>query len=101
MPTHIYHLYDGFWLDPTDSEFGPNAKFLKADVNEAKKLLSAAGHANGFPTTLFFSADHANAYPYSTYTQILPGMLGAGGINAEQKPLTTTLTSCPTSTRHT
>jgi ABC-type transport system substrate-binding protein len=39
----------GWWLDPkNESKFGPNAKFYKYDVAEAKKLLAAAGHPNGF-----------------------------------------------------
>jgi ABC-type transport system substrate-binding protein len=39
----------GVTLDPRDaSAFGPNAKYFEYNVEEAKKLLSAAGHANGF-----------------------------------------------------
>jgi ABC-type transport system substrate-binding protein len=38
---------DGWWMDPRDKEFGPNAKYYMHDVAEAKKLLAAAGFANG------------------------------------------------------
>jgi peptide/nickel transport system substrate-binding protein len=37
----------GWWLDPKSKDFGPNARYLQRDVAEAKKLLSAAGHADG------------------------------------------------------
>ena len=37
----------GWWLDPKGKDFGPNAKFYKHDVTEAKKLMAAAGFANG------------------------------------------------------
>ena len=42
--THISQ-YDKFWLDPINDEstFGPNAKYFKFDIAEAKAALSAAG----------------------------------------------------------
>lgn len=41
--------WTGYWLDPqNEKEFGPNHKYLKYDPAEAKKLISAAGHTNGF-----------------------------------------------------
>ena len=35
------------WLDPQGKDFGHNAKYYQYNVAEAKKLLAAAGHANG------------------------------------------------------
>jgi ABC-type transport system substrate-binding protein len=39
--------YTGWWLDPQGKDYGPNAKFFKHDLAEAKKLVAAAGFANG------------------------------------------------------
>jgi ABC-type transport system substrate-binding protein len=39
--------YSGWWLDPQGKDFGPNAKYYQHNVAEAKKLVAAAGFANG------------------------------------------------------
>jgi ABC-type transport system substrate-binding protein len=36
-----------WWLDPRSKDFGENAKFYKRDIAEAKKMLAAAGFADG------------------------------------------------------
>jgi peptide/nickel transport system substrate-binding protein len=38
---------EGWWLDPKSKDFGPNAKYYEHNVAESKKLLAAAGYANG------------------------------------------------------
>lgn len=44
----ISEPYDGWRVEPRDPKaFGPNAKYYKHNVAEAKKLLSAAGIPNG------------------------------------------------------
>jgi peptide/nickel transport system substrate-binding protein len=49
--------WDGAWLDPKAKEFGPNAKYYAFDVAEAKKLLAAAGYANGFDFDFHYTSD--------------------------------------------
>jgi ABC-type transport system substrate-binding protein len=48
----LYHTAMGYipgvTLDPTDKSFGENAKYYTRNLEEAKKLLSAAGFASGF-----------------------------------------------------
>jgi len=38
------------WLDPQGKEFGPNAMYYQHNLEEAKKLMAAAGLANGLDT---------------------------------------------------
>jgi len=36
-----------WWLDPQGKDFGPNAKYYQHNLDEAKKLLAAAGQSGG------------------------------------------------------
>jgi ABC-type transport system substrate-binding protein len=48
----LYHTSMGYipgvTLDPRDKNFGENAKYYTRNIEEAKKLLSAAGYPSGF-----------------------------------------------------
>ena len=39
--------WPGWMLDPLSKDFGPNSKYFKPDLAEAKKLIAAAGYNNG------------------------------------------------------
>jgi peptide/nickel transport system substrate-binding protein len=49
--SHLIATQEGWWLDPRTKEFGANSKYFQHNVAEAKKLLAAAGHPNGFEMT--------------------------------------------------
>ena len=57
--THVSQ-YEKFWIDPIkdESTFGPNAKYYKRDVAEAKELLETAG----FTGDINLTANSSNVY---------------------------------------
>ena len=72
--------YKGWWLDPQGKDFGPNAMYYKHDPAEAKKLLAAAGHANGIEAISNFApAGYDSSYP--TKIETLEGMAGDAGFS--------------------
>jgi ABC-type transport system substrate-binding protein len=72
----------GWFLDPQKSAFGPNAKYFKYDLAEAKKLLAAAGHPNGFEVTVHYPA--SPQYNLSKDTEPMLGFLQALGLKVKQ-----------------
>jgi ABC-type transport system substrate-binding protein len=69
-----------YWLDPTnEKEFGPNAKYLHFDLPEAKKLMAAAGYANGLDIDYNFLSTGQFGAVYGRVSEIYAGMLRDGG----------------------
>ncbi len=86
--TVISANWDGYWLDPTDTKkFGANAKYYTLDIAEAKKLLSAAGFANGFETPLFYNGGNQYGTVYTQTVDIVAGFLKEIGIRVKNNPL--------------
>jgi ABC-type transport system substrate-binding protein len=78
--------WTGYWIDPYDEkEFGPNHKYLKLNITEAKKLMAAAGLPNGFTTDVYYNADNTYGPEYHRTQQVYEGMLQAGGIKLVHK----------------
>jgi ABC-type transport system substrate-binding protein len=75
----------GWWLDPQSKEFGDNTKYFKYDIAEAKKLLAAAGHPNGFETTSLLISGNEYGTVYPTQVEIIEGMVGEIGIRHNHK----------------
>jgi ABC-type transport system substrate-binding protein len=83
-----YMFFPGMWLDPTSKEFGENAKWVTLgsrdkDIAEAKKLLSAAGYANGLDFTHW-------QYPIFPGAQqqgqdLIEGMMREAGLRATKQ----------------
>jgi len=60
-PSHAYPAGWGpYVIDPQKpEEFGENAKYFQYNPTEAKKMLSAAGYADGFETKIIFTPYYA------------------------------------------
>jgi ABC-type transport system substrate-binding protein len=79
--------WNDFWLDPTDEKkFGANAKYLKYDPEEAKKLMAAAGYPNGFDYDMWFS-NGLYGPVYQESVGLIAGMLNDGGMKGTQQGL--------------
>ncbi|HLF76367.1 MAG TPA: ABC transporter substrate-binding protein [Dehalococcoidia bacterium] len=69
----------GWWLDPKSKDFGPNAKYFEHSVAEAKKLLAAAGYANGVEvqSNHFTTTQFGLAFPKNV--EVWEGMIAEAG----------------------
>lgn len=77
-----------YWLDPMDeAKFGPNHKYLKHNVDEAKKLMSAAGFANGTDFDFYWLNDNTFGALYNSIVQLYQSMFNEGGLKGNLKGL--------------
>ena len=77
-----------YWLDPDDEKtFGDNARYLKLNLEEAKKLLTAAGHANGLESDFNFLTTGQFGPIYNRVADVYTGMLGDGGLRLRMNPM--------------
>jgi peptide/nickel transport system substrate-binding protein len=84
----IYAGWTGAYLDPNnEKEFGPNHKYLKMDLAEAKKLLAAAGHPNGLEFDWVYSTEQYGA-AYVKSAQVLAGMFPVIGLKPKEVAIT-------------
>jgi len=70
-----------FWLDPQSSDMGEGAKYFKFDVAEAKRLMDAAGYANGIEVKYQYVANRYGA-PFDAIAEAQVGYLAGIGIKA-------------------
>jgi len=82
-----YMYFPGMWLDPQGKDFGPNAKYFTLgkradDIAEAKKLLGAAGFANGIE---FTHIQYPLGFGQQPAQDIIEGMMQEIGLKATQK----------------
>ena len=71
--SHVTSGLDGWWLNPQDDKaFGANAQYFKFNLPEAKKLLAAAGFANGFETTATYltTPQYGTTFPNQCKIQV-------------------------------
>ncbi len=74
--------FEGWFLDPRDADFGENAKYYKLNLEEAKKLLSAAGYADGLEYPSTFASDSYGP-EYNRQIEIQEGMAADAGFKAQ------------------
>jgi ABC-type transport system substrate-binding protein len=86
--SHISPAFEGVWLDPQDEKaLGEGAKNFRLDAAEAKKLLSAAGHANGVDTDAYHIGVGAYGPTFPKTVEVTQEMLRQGGIRANSNVL--------------
>ena len=83
--THVAANLDGWWLDPKAKDFGDNAMYFKHDPAEAKKLLAAAGYANGFDTLSNYVT--GTELPTAKHAEILDGFFSEIGVRTKVTPI--------------
>ena len=83
--SHLNARWGDWWLDPQGKDFGPNAKYFEYNLPEAKKLLAAAGHPNGFDVTSHYPVQVFDLGPDAVP---LDGMLQELGLRIKLNPIT-------------
>jgi peptide/nickel transport system substrate-binding protein len=74
-----------WWTDPRGKEMGDQAKWFQYDVAEAKKLMAAAGYANGFETEMRFASGVVPP-PYQDQVTFIADQLNSIGIKVRLVP---------------
>ena len=77
---------EGWWLDPRGKDFGENAKYYKHDVAEAKKLMSAAGFANGTDADAHYVLTNQYGRDFPNMVQVMLGMAQEAGLRLKTVP---------------
>ena len=85
--TAVEASFDAWWLDPQSKDFGPNAQYYQHNIAEAKKLIAAAGHANGVDVDAhtITTTDYGRDFP--GWVEIILGMGREAGINSKVDPV--------------
>src|SRR5262249_48456525 len=81
--SHVGCNWDGWWLDPKSKDFGPNAKYFQHDIAEAKKLMAAAGYANGFTIQSHLNQPDQAQGATARFATVEDAMTADIGINAK------------------
>jgi ABC-type transport system substrate-binding protein len=77
--------YKGWWIDPRDTkEFGANSMYFERNIEEAKKLLSAAGFPNGISVVSNQINTPDYGPNYLRYVEVIDGFAAEAGFRFEK-----------------
>jgi peptide/nickel transport system substrate-binding protein len=77
----------GIWLDPRSKDFGPNGQYYSYNPAESKKLLSAAGFANGIEVESKFINGAQFGLDHQRQVEVLDGWAREVGFKVTAKPI--------------
>jgi ABC-type transport system substrate-binding protein len=81
--------WTNYWLDPTDNKaFGDSAKYLQLNVEEAKKLLSAAGIQPGKEFNLYMGPPDRYGTVYQRTVELYDGFFRNAGLQPKVSVIT-------------
>jgi ABC-type transport system substrate-binding protein len=72
--------YDDWWLDPQGPDFGPNIKYFKRDLNEASRLIAAAGLTIPVEYDLYYGTLARQPSSFGQHVGVLTGMSRDSGL---------------------
>jgi len=76
----VFGAGSGAWmLDPRSKDFGANARYYMKDITEAKRLLAAAGYANGLPVISNYISGRQLGTDHQKQIQVLEQMAAEAG----------------------
>jgi peptide/nickel transport system substrate-binding protein len=82
--SHFPSGIQGWWVDPQDEKtFGANAKYFRYDPAEAKKLLSAAGFANGVDVNAYYIATGQYGTNFANQAEVQVGFARDAGFRVK------------------
>jgi peptide/nickel transport system substrate-binding protein len=85
----------GWRLDPNAKEFGPNAKYYQHNVEEAKKLLAAAGYPSGLEVLSSYISGTQLGPDFQKTVEVRQDMLREAGIRPKTNLIDYTIEYLP------
>jgi peptide/nickel transport system substrate-binding protein len=85
--TAISATFEGYWLDPKGKEFGENAKYYTYDIDETRKLLSAAGYQNGLDVVSTTPDGNAYGIDYNKNLEIIENFAREAGFRVQRNEI--------------
>jgi peptide/nickel transport system substrate-binding protein len=85
--TPVYNVADGWWLDPKGKDFGANAKYYQHNLEEAKKLVAAAGYPAGIDVDAQYVTTGQYGADFNKQVEIIMNFARDAGIRMETKPV--------------